>query len=116
MTGAQKHGIFESESSQGGITAAEPGGERQAQIGGFNEAGSGKPAEEAHEQAAGVVDDEGMPRHIRSRNSPAGADDITGEIAQHTAGKTAAAYAQKSFERKHHSEAKAAAPRRRELV
>ncbi len=117
VPGAQEHRILEGEGSQGGIAATEPGGERQAQVGGFYEAGSGKPAEEAHEQAATVVDDEGMPGHIRGCDSPAGADEITGEVAQHTAGKAAAAYAQKSFERKDHGAERAgASPRRRGIV
>ena len=98
MPGAEEHGVLERESRQSGIAAAETGSEGEAQVGGFDEPGGGKPAEKAHEQAAAEVDDEGVPGHICRSDSPASADEIAGEVAQHTAEKAAAAYTEQSLE------------------
>ena len=84
MPGAEEHGILESEGRQGGVAAAETGSEGEAQVGGFDEPGGGKPAKKAHEQAAAEVDDKGVPRHICRRDSPARADEVAGEVAQHS--------------------------------
>ena len=98
MPGAEEHGVLERESRQSGIAAAEAGGEGEAQVGGFDEPGGGKPAEKPHEQAASEVDDKGVPRHICSSDSPARADEVAGEVAQHTTEETAAADTKQSLE------------------
>lgn len=98
MPGAEEHGVLESEGCQGGVAAAEAGGEGEAQVGGFDEPGGGKPAEEPHEQAAAEVDDKGVPRHICRSDSPASADEIAGEVAQHTTEETSAADTKQSLE------------------
>ena len=98
MPRAEEHGILESEGCQGGIAAAEAGGEGKAQVGGFDEPSGSKPAEKAHEQAASEVDDKGVPRHICRRDSPARADEVAGEVAQHTTEETPAAYTKQSLE------------------
>ena len=84
MTGAEEHGILESEGCQSGVAAAEAGSEGEAQVEGFDEPRCGKPAEDTHEQTAAEVDDEGVPGHICRRDSPARADEIAGEVAQHS--------------------------------
>ena len=84
MPGAEEHGILESEGCQGGVAAAETGSEGEAQVGGFDEPRGGKSAEKAHEQAAAEVDDKGVPRHICRSDSPARADEVAGEVAQHS--------------------------------
>ena len=95
---AEEHSILESESRQGGVAAAEAGGEGEAQVGGFDEPGGSKPAEKAHEQAAAEVDDKGVPGHICRRDSPARADEIAGEVAQHSTEETSAADTKQSLE------------------
>ena len=98
MPGAEEHGILESEGCQSGVAAAEAGGEGKAQVGGFDEPRGGKSAEKAHEQAAAEVDDKGVPRHICRSDSPARADEIAGEVAQHSTEETAAADTKQSLE------------------
>ena len=98
LAGAQQHGVLKRKGGQGGITAAEAGGECQAQVGRFDETRRGQSAEKPHKEAAAEVDEEGVPGHIRGGDSPAGADEIGGEVAQHTAQKAAAAHAEKCFE------------------
>ena len=98
MPGAEEHGVLERESRQSGIAAAEAGSEGEAQIGGFDEPGGGKSAEKAHEQAAAEVDDEGVPGHICRSDSPASADEIAGEVAQHSTEETSAADTKQSLE------------------
>ena len=98
MPGAKEHRILEGEGCQGGVAAAEAGGEGEAQVGGFDEPGGGKPAEKPHEQAAAEVDDEGVPGHIRRSDSPARTDEVAGEVAQHTTEETAAADTKQSLE------------------
>ncbi len=99
MPGAEEHGILEREGCQGGVAAAEAGGEGEAQVGGFDEPRCGKPAEDTHEQTAAEVDDEGVPRHIRCGDSPARADDVAGEVTQHAADEAAAADTEQGLER-----------------
>ena len=96
--GAQHGGIFKGKGRQGGVAAAEAGGEGEAQVGGFDEPGGGKPAEKPHEQAAAEVDDKGVPRHIYRRDSPARADEVAGEVAQHTTEETPASDTKQSLE------------------
>ena len=98
VPGAEEHGVLKSEGGQGGVATTEAGGEGETQVGGFDEPCSGQPAEEPHEQAAAEVDDEGVPRHICRGDSPASADEIAGEVAQHTTEETAAADTKQSLE------------------
>ncbi len=100
--GAEYHGVFKGKGRQGGVAAAESCGEGKPQVGGFNEARRGQPAEEPHEQAAAEVDEQGVPGHARQLHAPAGADVVRGEVAQHAAGKAAAANAEQGFEGKYH--------------
>ena len=98
VPGAEEHGVLERESRQSGIAAAEAGSEGEAQVGGFDEPGGGKPAEKPHEQAAAEVDDKGVPRHICRSDSPARADEVAGEVAQHSTEETSAADTKQSLE------------------
>ena len=102
MTGAQEHGIFESEGGEGGVAAAETGCEGETQVGGADEPRCGQAAEEAHEETAAKVDDESVPGHGCGCDSPSGADVVAGEVTKHAAGKTAAAYAEQSLEGENH--------------
>ena len=97
VAGAEYHGVFKGEGCQGGVAAAEPGGEGKPQVWRFDEASHSQSAEEAHEQAAAEVDEQGVPGHARQFYAPAGADVVRGEMAQHAAGKAAAANTEQSF-------------------
>ena len=99
LAGTQEHGVFKRKGGQGGITAAEAGGERQAEVGGFDEACRGQTAEKPHEEAATEIDEEGVPWHVCGRDSPTGADEIGGEVTQHATYKTTATHKEQSFER-----------------
>ena len=104
VAGAEEHGVFKCEGCQGGIAAAEPGGECEPQVGRFNEPGRCQPAEQPHEQAAAKVDEQGVPGHIGGAYLPAGADVVAGQVTQHAACKAAAADAEQGLERKNHGE------------